>query len=427
VRNKTIASENTKRPAFRPISGSVLIALSLLGLALALYVVWELRSLIGTMIFASLVAYALSPVVGWLERAGVNRTLGIILVTTLMVAAVVLLLIFIVPALLREIAELAGQVPAYLQKAKQVASSLWERVFGEKFPSDVQSFIDTLTPQADTLKAMASKAAKPIGTIIAGTFKGIVGFILWLIGIAIMPVVVFYLLRDFDRLTEGAVALIPEEKRSSLVGLFKEINSTLGNLIRGQLLVALVLSVLYSFGLWLIGVPKWWLLGLISGFAYIVPYLSLVVGLIPSAIVAGIYLEPWWLNPLYVILLFAVVQALEGFIITPKIVGQKVGLHPLLIILALLVGGTLGGIGGPLGGFMGIVLAVPCAAVLKVLITHFHKRISGNAAEEGNEQPTVAPAQQSEVQPEPAAQEPEPEPKGQNESDIEKEQTERGK
>jgi len=425
--SKVIANENTKRPAFKPISGSVLIALSLLGLALALYALWELRSLIGTMVFASLVAYALSPVVGWLERAGVNRTLGIILVTALMVALVVLLLIFIVPAIFHEIAELAAQIPTYLQKAKQVASSLWERVFGEEFPADVQSFIDTLTPQADTLKAMASKAARPIGTIIAGTFKGVIAFILWLVGIAIMPVVVFYLLRDFDKLKEGAVALIPEEKRSLLVGLFKEINSTLGNLIRGQLLVALVLSVLYCLGLWLIGVPKWWLLGLISGFAYIVPYLSLVIGLIPSAIVAGIYLDPWWLHPLYVILLFAVVQTLEGFIITPKIVGQKVGLHPLLIILALLVGGTLGGIGGPLGGFMGIVLAVPCAAVLKVFVTHFHKRMSGKAAEEGDEQTTAAPAQLPEAEAEPASQEPEAEPKGQNESESEEEQTEGGK
>ncbi len=419
MRNKTIASENTKRPAFRPISGSVLIALSLLGLALALYVVWELRSLIGTMVFASLVAYALSPVVGWLERAGVNRTLGIILVTTLMVATVALLLIFIVPALCREIAELAGQVPAYLQKAKLVASSLWERVFGEKFPSDAQSFIDTLTPQADTLKAMASKAAKPIGTIIAGTFKGIVAFILWLVGIAIMPVIVFYLLRDFDRITEGAVALIPKEKRNVVVGLFREINSTLGNLVRGQLLVALILSVLYCTGLWLIGVPYWPLLGFISGFASIIPYFSLVVGLIPSAIVAGFHSDPWWLNPLYVVLLFAGVQTLEGLVITPKIVGKKVGLHPLLIILALLIGGTL-------GGFVGIVLAVPCAAVLRVLFTHFYKRIRREADDEQDKQPKVEPAKQPEVQPEPAALEPAAESKEQDKDDLDREAPERG-
>ncbi|MBN1593955.1 MAG: AI-2E family transporter [Candidatus Coatesbacteria bacterium] len=371
----------TKRPAFNPVWDPIKVALSLLCLAFVLYLLWELRSLIGSLAVASLIAYALSPIVSWLEKAGVNRSLGILLVTTLMVAAIAALLVVIIPALYNEAVDLVEQMPGYFQKVKILISSLWERVFDEEFPSDIQSFIDTLTPQADALKAIAGKAAKPIGTMIAGTFKGIVAFILWVVGFAMMPVMVFYLLRDFDKVVAGVAELIPSEKREYLVGLFREINSTLGNLIRGQLLVALILSVLYSLGLWLIGVPYWPLLGFISGFANIIPYFSLVVGFIPSAIIAGIHSEPWWVDPLYVILLFAIVQTLEGLVITPKIVGDRVGLHPLLIILALIVGGTIGGMAGPIGSFLGVVLAVPSAAVLKVLVARAHRNLKGRAAE----------------------------------------------
>ena len=414
--------DKTGGHTFRPISGSVLIALSLLALGLVLYVLWELRSLIGTIIIASLVAHALSPIVSRLKRAGINRTLGVMLVTAMMVAAVVVLLIVIIPTLCREIAELAAQIPAYLGKAKVAAGSLWERAFGEEFPSDVQSFIDLLTPQADALQAIAGKAARPIGTIIAGiagTFRGILAFILWLVGIAIMPVTVFYLLRDFDKITAGAAALIPRERRDIVVGLFREINSMLGSLIRGQLLVALVLSVLYCAGLWLIGVPYWPLLGFISGFANIIPYFSFVVGMIPAAIVAGFHYDPWWLGPIWVILLFAAVQTLEGLLITPKIVGQKVGLHPLLIILALLIGGTL-------GGPVGVILALPCAAVLKVLFSHFYKKVNAQATGEGNGITSAAPAHEEQVSSKSEQQEPETELEGQDELDSEEEPSETG-
>lgn len=373
--NEMMTKGETGGPTFRPISGSVLIALSLLALGLVLYVLWELRSLIGTMIIASLIAYALSPVVSRLERAGVNRTLGVMSVTAVMVAAVVLVLLIFIPTLYRETAELATQIPGYFEKARAAIGWLWERAFGKEMPSDVQSFIDILAPQADRLQAIAGKAASPIGAVIAGTFRGIAAFVLWLVGIAIMPVIVFYLLRDFDRITAGAVALIPEERRDLVVGLFTEINSTLGKLIRGQLLVALILSVLYCAGLRLIGVPYWPLLGFISGFANLIPYSSFVIGMIPSAIVAGFNYDPWWLGPIWVILLFAVVQTLEGLLITPKIVGERVGLHPLLIILALLVGGTL-------GGPVGVILAVPCAAVLKVVFSHFYKKVNVQTASE---------------------------------------------
>ncbi len=377
---------------FRPVASSVLIAISILGLALLLYVLWLLRSLIGMMVFASLAAYALNPVVGRLERAGVNRTLGIILVTVLMVGAAALMLFLIVPALFSEIAELASNMPTYFAEAKVWASSWWERFFGEKFPSDLESFLNALAPQAETLKSLASKAARPVGTLIAGTFGSFVALIGWLIGLAITPVAVFYILRDFDKITDCVLSLIPARRRDFVVGLIGEINATLGNLIRGQLLVALVLSALYCAGLWLIGVPYWPLLGVLSGFAYIVPYLCLVIGFIPSAIIAGFHSQPWWHEPLLVVLLFASVQALEGFVITPRIVGRKVGLHPLLIILAVLVGGML-------GGFVGVILAVPLAAVAKVTFLHFFRKARSGAVEEDKE---MSPGQQdSERQPGP--------------------------
>lgn len=353
---------------------SVLVTASILTFALGLYVLWELRSLLTTLVFASLVAYILNPVVARLERIGVNRTLGIILVTAIVFAAIVLLILLIVPVVQRELLAFFADLPSYFERAKVAASYVWERLFDESFPSDVQSFMDALAPRSDAMQSTISGAAQPVGKMIAGAFSGIVGFIAWLVGVAIMPVVIFYLLRDFDKITDGAIALIPVERRDLIVGVFRDINQTIGHLIRGQLIVAIALSVIYSVGLLIIGVPYWIILGIVSGFAYIIPYFSLVIGFIPAAIVAGIYSEPWWEDPLWVALLYVAAQALEGFLLTPKIVGKSVGLHPLAIILALLVFGSLL---GPLG----VLIAVPAAAILNVLWKHAHRKIKSRTAE----------------------------------------------
>ena len=356
------------------IAKTAIVTLSVAGVLCGFYIIYELRSLIYMMLFASIIAYALSPIVGRMEDAGINRTLGIIVITTLITGGIVALLLFVIPTILREIAEFFQGFPTYFEQGRALLISLWERFFGESFPSNVQSFLDTIAPSSATLKSIASKAIKPLGTLLAGAFTGVVGFIVWIVGLAIAPVVIFYLLRDFERIVDGAVALIPVSRKETVVSLFKEINETLGNLIRGQLLVALILSIFYSAGFYFIGVPYAVLLGFISGSANIIPYFSLVVGLIPAIVVASIHFANW-VEPLYVVLLFAVVQTLEGFVLTPKIVGKKVGLHPLLIILALLVGASLGGI-------VGVLLAVPTAAVLKVVVTHFHRKLKGRTEQE---------------------------------------------
>jgi len=355
------------------IAKTAIVTLSVAGVLCGFYIIYELHSLISMMLFASIIAYALSPIVGRMEDAGINRTLGIIVITTLITGGIVALLLFVIPTILREIAEFFQGFPTYFEQGRALLISLWERFFGESFPSNVQSFLDTIAPSSATLKSIASKAIKPLGTLLAGAFTGVVGFIVWIVGLAIAPVVIFYLLRDFERIVDGAVALIPVSRKDAVVSLFREINETLGNLIRGQLLVALMLSVLYSIGLYAIGVRYAVLLGFISGFANIIPYFSLVVGFF-VAIGAAIHFASW-VEPLYVVMLFAVVQTLEGFVLTPKIVGKKVGLHPLLIILALLVGASLGGI-------VGVLLAVPTAAVLKVVVTHFHRKLKGRTEQE---------------------------------------------
>ena len=347
------------------------------GLAILAYLGWALRSLICSLLLAWLVAYALNPVVSKLERLRIGRTAGIVILTVAITVAGATVVFLIVPVIQEELGALFSQLPNYFSTIQKALATAWERTFHERFPSDWQTLFNRLTRNASSLKSISGLVAKPVGNIILGAFTSILNLLMWLLGVAIIPVVVFYLLRDYDRLIEGAKQIIPQARREATLGLFRDIDRTLGQLVRGQLLVALILSALYGTGLFVIGVPLAVVLGIVSGFGNIIPYFSLVIGLLPSLTLAAIHFKDW-IHPLYVLLLFASVQTLDALLITPRVVGKRVGLHPLLVILALIVGGQLLGI-------LGVLLAVPTAAVLKVIVQRIIRKRQGKLSEEGSE------------------------------------------
>ncbi|MFQ5444309.1 MAG: AI-2E family transporter, partial [Nitrospinales bacterium] len=192
------------------------------------------------------------------------------------------------------------------------------------------------------------------------SISSLVNILFMLFNLVIIPVAMFYLLRDFDEINKKLTDLIPPRFRNLFVEIFHEIDDVLSNFIRGQLMVATMMAVFYCIGLYFIGTPLSLLIGILAGFANLVPYLGLVFGLLPAALMTFLQYQEW-LPVLQVALLFGGVQAVEGFLITPRVVGDKLGLHPVVVMLAVLLGAEF-------FGFLGIFLAVPVVAVFKVLV-----------------------------------------------------------
>ena len=205
-----------------------------------------------------------------------------------------------------------------------------------------------------------------LGKVMASTLKKITGssagLLLGLANLALVPVVAFYLMRDWDRLLDKSLNILPRAWQDSVSGMVSEADEVVSAFIRGQLLVMCALGLLYSTGLWLVGLQLALLLGLIAGLASIVPYLGFVVG-ISASLVAAYAQTGEWVTMALVVLVFVVGQLVESMVLTPILVGDRIGLHPVAVIFALMAGGQL-------AGFVGVLIALPVAAVLMVFARH---------------------------------------------------------
>jgi predicted PurR-regulated permease PerM len=196
--------------------------------------------------------------------------------------------------------------------------------------------------------------------------------------------VTFYLLRDWDILMDRIRELLPRRAEPVVVELAKECDSTLGAFLRGQMTVMFALGVIYSLGLMLVGLDLALLLGMLAGLASVVPYMGFIVGIVAASIAAFFQFDGWF-HLVAVWIVFGVGQMLEGMILTPLLVGDRIGLHPVAVIFAILAGGQL-------AGFVGILIALPVAAVGAVLLRHAHASYKVSAL---YEKPQASEQQQS--------------------------------
>jgi predicted PurR-regulated permease PerM len=188
----------------------------------------------------------------------------------------------------------------------------------------------------------------------------------WLSSFVLVPVVTFYLLRDWDHLVQRLHELLPRRMEKKVAAIARDSDEVLGAFLRGQLLVMLVLGAVYSIGLLIVGLKLWLLIGMLSGLVSFVPYLGFIVGIVVAGFAILVQTqEVFQLVPVLVV--FGVGQLLEGMLLTPLLVGDKIGLHPVAVIFAVLAGGQL-------FGFLGILLALPVAAVIAVLFRHAQER-----------------------------------------------------
>jgi predicted PurR-regulated permease PerM len=204
------------------------------------------------------------------------------------------------------------------------------------------------------------------------------------VGFVLVPVVGFYLLRDWDLLVERVSTLVPRGAAPTVARLARESDQVLGAFLRGQLSVMIALGAIYGIGLWLVGIDVGPLIGMIAGLISFVPFLGAIVGVV-MALIAALVQYHDWLHVILVAVVFAVGQTLEGYVLVPKLVGDRIGLHPVAVIFAVLAGGEL-------FGFIGVLVALPVAAVAMVLLRYAHERYRQSAMYRSGAEPRIVTA-----------------------------------
>jgi predicted PurR-regulated permease PerM len=265
--------------------------------------------------------------------------------------------ILLVPILSMQAESLAKSIPTYVGTFQEWLRPVLDLISG----LDSARIEEFLNEGLSRFGELPMKALQFSGKVIWGSISNLFNIILMLANLVIIPVVMFYLLRDFDSINEKLFRLIPPRFQEKTKDIVLEIDQVLSRFVRGQLVVAGLMGVLYSAGLFLCDTPMSLSLGMMAGLVNLVPYLGLILGLVPSAIMTYIHTQEW-LPVLGVAGVFAFVQAIEGFVITPRVVGENIGLHPVAVIFAVLLGGELFGI-------TGMILGVPVVAVLNVLLS----------------------------------------------------------
>lgn len=329
-------------------------------LALLLAFLYAVMPILTPFLVSLLIAYMGDPLVDKLEERGLSRTLGVIVVFAVIVLILAGVLAFLVPLISKQLVKLYGMLPQMVDWVQHTAVPWLHTKLG--VPSDILD--------GDKLKQAFSehldKTSGAAGFLLAKVTASGMALFGFVANFVLIPVVSFYLLRDWDILVDKVRGLLPRRGEGSVVKMAKECHEVLGAFIRGQLLVMLALGGIYATGLMLLGLDLGLLVGLLAGLASIVPYMGFAVG-ITAALLAGVFQFGFELYPLLGIVgVFALGQALEGMVLTPLLVGDRIGLHPVAVIFAIMAGGQL-------FGFTGVLLALPAAAVIMVLLRHVHE------------------------------------------------------
>lgn len=309
---------------------------------------------------AALLAYLGDPLVDRLQGRGLSRSAAVAIVFAAMTLALLLLPLILVPLLEDQISTLFDKLPLYLGYVRdRLMPFLVERLG-----------IDPALFSTDQLLSMLKAHWQQAGGVATSVLKQVsqsgLAIIGWIMNLLLIPVVTFYFLRDWDAMKERLRELLPRHIEGRVVELARQSDEVLSAFLRGQLAVMLALGLIYSIGLWLAGLKLAFLIGMGAGLLSFVPYLGGILG-VGGAVIAALVEHRDVIHVVYVLAVFGVGQTLEGFVLTPWLVGDRIGLHPVAVIFAILAGGQL-------FGFLGVLLALPVTAVLMVILRHVHER-----------------------------------------------------
>jgi predicted PurR-regulated permease PerM len=323
--------------------------------AVVIALLYFLSPILAPFLFAAILAYISNPLVSWFERHRVPRTLGAVLVMLLLGGLFVLLLLILLPLFIKEVRLLSERLPGFLAQLNDNLAPWIKARFGAELQFDLaglKKLVNENLQGADGL-GMKLLASLRIGGL------AVLGFV---VNLLLVPVVLFYLLRDWNALLAQINELLPRRWHPQLTGVAREIDAVLAEFLRGQIAVMVLMSVLYVSGLWLAGLEFALPIGIITGMLVFVPYVGMLTGLALATVVALMQFPSiGGVIPVWIV--FGIGQTLEGTLVTPLLVGKRIGLHPVAVIFALLAFGQI-------FGFFGVLLALPASAALLVGLRH---------------------------------------------------------
>lgn len=343
-----------------------------------MWVIWLLAPVLTPFVLALLLAWLGDPLVDRIERAGRSRNVAVTLVFVLMVLLVVLAMMILVPMIERQIVTLINALPQMRDWFIGTAVPWIERKTGLELMNwlDPERLIEWIRSHWDQAGGVAK-------TFFGYLSRSGFAMVTWVVNLALLPILTFYFLRDWDKLVERVAAVIPRKYIGTATGLALESNDVLGAFIRGQFLVMIALGVIYAAGLSLVGLKLGLLIGLIAGLISFIPYLGATTGIVLAVIAALVQGQGFDLKLLIGVgVVFTVGQLMESYVLTPRIVGDKIGLHPVAVIFAVMAGGQL-------FGFLGMLLALPVAAVANVLLRYAHARYTESELYAGDPAPEI--------------------------------------
>jgi len=346
--------------------------------AVIVYLIWLLAPVLMPFAVAAMLAYLGDPLADRLERLGLKRMWAATIVFVVIMVAVVGVLLLLIPLIARQIENLVSNLPRYGDWAQ---NTVWPWL-------QARLHLDPHTFDSDRLLAAIKAHIGSIGGVASAVLgkvsRGGLGIAMWLTNLVLIPVVAFYLLRDWDRLVAKVDGMLPRSIQPTIAYLASESDKILGAFVRGQLLVMLALGVFYGAGLGVVGLTVGPLIGMVAGLLSFVPYLGFIIGFV-AAIIAALVQYGDWMHVLLVCGVFVIGQLLEGYVLVPKLVGDKIGLHPVAVMFAVLAGGYL-------FGFLGVLLALPAASVIMVLLRYLIERyrMSELYNEAGPDDPVIA-------------------------------------
>ena len=298
--------------------------------------IYYLHSILMPFLVAAFLAYLLDPLADVVEARGRSRTFSVCLVFVVLSLVFTVFSMLLVPLLFKQLSSFINQLPEYLQWCQKSIA-----VFSDRYFNVAIEEIE-LSQLKKTIRNHWQEAGGVAGQVVKHISSSTMNFMMAIANIVLIPVVTFYLLRDWDRLIKAVHHYTPKAWNGVVKQLAQESDEVLSAFIRGQLLVMLALGILYSVGLSIIGLELALFLGMLAGLASVVPYLGAFVGIFSASIAA--YMQFQDVMPVcYVLVVFGVGQAIEGMLLTPLLVGDKIGLHPVAVIFAIMAGGQLAG------------------------------------------------------------------------------------
>ena len=330
------------------------VAWALVGLAAAIAVVgwvaWKVAVIFPPLILAAAIVFILNPFISLLQRRGIPRLAGVALTYLGFMGVAVMIGLLMFPAVHDQQQNLSERWPAIRTKMERWIDDRSASFKNTPFEFDRQKVTDAFSSTDTSVRDQIDRVAE----------VGVKVFHILLVMI-LTPIFAFYLLVDLPHLKRTADGLIPDAARPEVLVLARRMNAAVGGFFRGQLVVALIVGIMSSVGLLIIGLPFWLLIGMVAGFFNMIPLIGPYIGGIPALVIALTTREP--ITAVWVIVVMVAVQQIDNHFISPLVMQRVVKLHPVLVMLALLLGGTL-------GGFFGLLVAVPTTAALKILVGH---------------------------------------------------------